>query len=219
MVLFAFLLLHANKAVSRDVVNDAVWGADQVRADSRLRMAIARLRRSLEPLERGGAPLVRTVSSGYLLSVGPGELDADAFSSDVQAGWRELEAGNPAGAAQLLSRALLLWRGPPLSEVAFEDFAQPEIRRLEELRLVAIEGRVDAELQLGRQAALVGELEALLAEQPTRERLAGQLMTALYRCGRQADALEVYQRTRVRLARGGRPGAWSGAHGASGRHS
>ena len=93
-----------------------------------------------------------------------------------------------------------MWRGPPLAEVAFEDFAQPEIRRLEEMRLEALEVRVDAELELGRHAQLVGELEALVAEQPTRERVAAQLMLALYRCGRQADALEVYQRARAHLA-------------------
>ena len=87
-----------------------------------------------------------------------------------------------------------------MAEVAFEDFAQAEIRRLEELRLVALETRIDADLQLGRTREVVGELEALLAEHPTRERLASQLMLALYRCGRQADALEVYQRTRAQLA-------------------
>jgi hypothetical protein len=99
-----------------------------------------------------------------------------------------------------LADALALWTGPALAQVGFEEFAQGEIRRLEELRLAAAELRIDAELALGRHAQVVGELEALLAQQPTRERLAGQLMLALYRCERQGDALEIYQRTRVHLA-------------------
>jgi tetratricopeptide (TPR) repeat protein len=132
--------------------------------------------------------------------VGPGELDADVFQARVQDGRRALDAGEPARAAEILRRALALWRGPPLAEVAYESFAQAEIRRLEELRLAALEARVDADLQLGRHAALIAELEALVVEYPTREGLAGQLMLALYRCGRQADALDTYQRARAHLA-------------------
>ena len=102
--------------------------------------------------------------------------------------------------SELLTEALGLWRGPPLAEVAFDDFAQPEIRRLGELRLVALETRIEADLLLGRSAEVIGELEGLFAEHPTREHLAGQLMLALYRAGRQADALETYQRARAHLA-------------------
>jgi class 3 adenylate cyclase len=199
--LLAFLLLHANRAVSSDSLTDAVWGEARVGAGNRLQMAIARLRKALEPLNDDGEPRLRTVGGGYLLSVGPGELDADVFGAGVQDGQRALAAGNAAGAVETLERALGLWRGPPLAEVAFEDYALSETRRLEELRLVAIETRIDAQLALGRQAGLVGELEGLVNEEPTRERFAAQLMIALYRCGRQADALDVYQRTRARMAR------------------
>jgi len=198
--LFAFLVLHANRAVSTDALIDAVWGPTRSGADNRLQMAIARLRRALEPLNGDAGPLIRTVSGGYMLSIGPDQLDAELFQARVQDGRRALEAGEPAHASELLEGALQLWRGPPLAEVAFEDFAQGEIRRLEELRLIALEARIDADLRLGRHDAVIGELEGLLVDQPTREHLAGQLMLALYRCGRQADALEVYQRARAHLA-------------------
>jgi class 3 adenylate cyclase/tetratricopeptide (TPR) repeat protein len=196
----AFLLLHADEAVSSETVSDAVWGPARSRSDNRLPMAIARLRRALEPLTREAEPLLRTVGGCYMLLVGPNELDAEAFRAGVQAGRGALRAGEASRAAELLVAALGLWRGPPLAEVAFEDFAQAEIRRLEELRLVAIETRIDAELQLGHHRELIGEVEALVSEQPTSEGLAAQLMVALYRCGRQAEALEVYRRTRVHLA-------------------
>ena len=163
-------------------------------------MAIARLRKALEPFNSGGESALRTVSGGYMLSLAPGELDAWVFAERVREGRRALDAGDPAPASELLSAALGLWRGPPLAEVAFEDFAQAEIRRLEELRLEAVEVRAEAELELGRHAQLVGELESLLVEQPGRERVASLLMLTYYRCGRQGDALEVYQRTRAHLA-------------------
>jgi DNA-binding SARP family transcriptional activator/class 3 adenylate cyclase len=194
--LLAYLLLHANRAVSADTLVDAVWGSDRSRARNRLQMAVVRLRKALD--DQPGQ-VVRTVGGGYLLAVGPGELDAEAFDAQAEEGRRALNGGDPARASELLRGALALWRGPPLAEIAFEDFAQAEIRRLEELRLVALENRVKADLQLGRHAEVVGELEALLVRQPSREAFAGQLMLALYRCGRQTDALEVYQRTRARL--------------------
>jgi predicted ATPase/DNA-binding SARP family transcriptional activator len=200
IALLAFLLLHANRAVSADAVIDAVWGPEREGAAKRLQMAVFRLRRALEPLDGEDNSRIRTAGGGYLLSVGPGELDAQVFAKRVQDARRTLENDDPARASRLLAEALDLWRGPPFAEVAFEDFAQAEIRRLEELRLCALETRIDADLELGRHAELIGELEGLLADQPTRERLAGQLMTALYRSGRQANALEVYQRTRIYLA-------------------
>jgi class 3 adenylate cyclase len=199
VALFAFLLLHANTGVSSDAIADALWGPDEG-ADNRLAMAIARLRKALGPLGGDGDTRLRTVGGGYLLSVGAGELDAHVFSTTVQDGRRALEAGDFARAIERIDIALALWRGPPLAEVAFENFAQSEIRRLDELRLIAVEARVDAYLQLGRHAEVVGEVEALVTEQPARERLAAQMMIALYRCGRQAEALEVYQRTRTHLA-------------------
>jgi DNA-binding SARP family transcriptional activator len=200
LTLFAFLVLHANRAVSRDVLIDALWGPARSDADNRLQMAIARLRKALEPLNDSAGARLQTVRGGYLLSIAPGELDADAFHAAVHSGARALDTDAPGQAAELLTDALALWRGPPLAEVAFEDFAQGEIRRLEELRIRALECRIEAELQLGRHAELIGELEGLLVEAPTRERIAGQLMLALYRCGRQAEALEVYQRVRAALA-------------------
>ena len=197
--LLAFLLLRANRAVSADAVTDAVWGSQRGGAAKRLQMGVFRLRRSLAPLDREDEPRLRTVSGGYLLSVGSGELDAEVFAAGLRDGQRALEDGDPALASGLLADALGLWRGPALAEVAFEDFAQAEIRQLDELRLVALETRIDADLQVGRHAELIPELEGLLAEQPTRERIVGQLMIALYRSGRQTDALQVYQRTRAHL--------------------
>lgn len=198
--LLAFLLLNANRAVSADAAIDAVWGAERIGAAKRLHTAVLRLRRALEPLDGPDGPRLRTVSGGYLLSVEPGELDAELISERIRAGRRALEEGDPTSASELLTEALDLWRGPPLAEVAFDDFAQAEIRRLEELHLVALEVRIEADLQLGRHADVIGELDGLLAEHPTREQFAGQLMLALYRAGRQADALEIYQRTRAHLA-------------------
>ena len=200
LALFAFLVLHPNRAVSRDALIDALWGPARSDADNRLQMAIARLRKALEPINVDGAARLQTVKGGYLLAIAAGELDADEFHAAVHAGSRALEAGAPEKATMLLTEALELWRGPPLAEVAFDDFAQPEIRRLEELRIRALECRIDAQLALGRHAEVIGELESLLIEAPTREHTARQLMLALYRCGRQADALDVYQRVRAALA-------------------
>ena len=207
--LLAFLVLNGNRAVSSDALIDAVWGPSTSATDHRLQMAIARLRKALAAADGSDGRRVRTVGGGYLLSLELGELDAEVFEALLGEGRRALEAGEPARAAEALDQAFGLWRGPPLAEVAFEDFAQPEIRRLEELRLDALEARIEARLLLGRHAELIGELESLLAKHPSRERLAAQLMLALYRCGRQAEALEVYQRTRVHLAQelGLEPGA------------
>jgi len=198
--LLAFLLLNPNRGLTSDVLVDAVWGSRRSESHNRLAMAVARLRKALEPLNGSGGTPLQTVSCGYLLMVGPRELDSAQFSERLENGLRALNTGDPARAAASIDDALRLWRGTPLAEVCFEDFAQPELRRLEEMRLVALETRVEAELQLGHHAQLVGELEATLAQEPTRERVACQLMLALYRSGRQTDALDVYQRTRVHLA-------------------
>jgi predicted ATPase/DNA-binding SARP family transcriptional activator len=198
--LLAFLVVNANRAVSTDALIDAVWGPEPDGARKRLQMAVTRLRKALAPLESDGRAVLQTVSSGYLLSVGSQELDADVFLALVEQGRRALEDRDPARASELLSEALGLWRGPALAEVAFENFAQAEIRHLEQRRLSALETRIEADLERGRHAELIAELEALLDKQPTRERLAGQLMRAHYWSGGQADALEVYQRTRARLA-------------------
>ena len=199
LALLAFLLLHANRPASSDALIDAVWGPDRGGASKRLQMAVARLRRALEPLDADGRSVLQTVGGGYLLSVAADELDADVFQRRLQDARDVLDSDQPARALELLDEALALWRGPPLAEATFESFAQVEIRRLEELRLVALETRIDAELRLGRHLALTGELEALVAEHPLRERLRAQLMLALYRSGRQAAALEHYRQARSML--------------------
>ncbi len=128
----------------------------------------------------------------------PGELDLDRFDDLVAEGRRAiaLAAGDPEPAAAVLAEALALWRGPPLADLTYEPFASADIERLDGLRVAALIERFDADLQLGRHDALIGELEGLVARYPLQERLRGQLMLALYRCGRQADALRVYKETR-----------------------
>ncbi len=200
LALLTVLLLHANRAVSSDALVDAVWGSKRSVGDNRLQMAVARLRRALDPLGDANRATLRTVAGGYLLSIAGGELDSEVFEALLADGRRMLESGEAARTVELLSDALTLWRGPPLAEVAFEEFAQGEIRRLEELRLVAFEVRIEAELQLGHHGELIGELERLLLEHPTHEGFAAKLMLALYRSGRQAEALSVYQRARDQLA-------------------
>jgi predicted ATPase/DNA-binding SARP family transcriptional activator len=197
--LFAFLVLHANRAVSADTLIEEVWGSRRSGAANRLPMAVARLRKVLEPLGGGDQPLLRTVAGGYRLSIAPDQLDAALFEAGLREGKAALETGDPVRAQQLVARALALWRGPPLAEVAFEDFALVEIRRLEELRLAALEVRIDADLLLGGGGELVAELEALVGGHPEREHVAAQLMRALYAAGRQAEALDAYQRTRSYL--------------------
>jgi DNA-binding SARP family transcriptional activator len=201
VALLAVLLINANRALCTDQLVEAVWG-DQVAdaAPKRLQMAVVRLRRSLDAAGLDGGSVLQTVAGGYMLRVGPEELDAEVFLARVQEGSRVLERGDVQHARALLDEALGMWRGPALAEVAYEPFAQAEIRRLEELRLCALKARVECELRLGQHTAAVGELEGLLAAYPADERFAGQLMLALYRCGRQGDALDVYTRTRTYLS-------------------
>ena len=191
--LLALLLLRANEVVpSERIVEELFRDAARDPANA-LQVAISRLRRSLAD------GVLETRPRGYLLHAGPDELDSARFERLADEGRRQLSSGDPDAAAATLTTALGLWRGPPLQEVALLDFAQPEIRRLEELRLSARTDRIDAELALGRADELVAELEALTAAHPLQERLRGQLMLALYRAGRQADALEVYRQTRELL--------------------
>ncbi len=190
-IVVALLVLNANEPVSRDELAEALWGEDRPKDSAHaLDVQISRLRKTL------GADRLRTDAGGYSLRVEPDELDLNRFER-----LRE-EAPNapPERAATLLREALALWRGPPLADLASESFAQNELARLEELRLLAIEDRVGADLALGRHAALVPELEELVSRHPFRERLREDLMLALYRSGRQADALRVYDTTRRLLA-------------------
>ncbi len=198
--LLVLMLLHANRAMSAEELIEGVWSDLPAKgARKRVRMAIVRLRETLASCAGAQPQPLRTVPTGYVLDVRPGDLDADVFEARVADGRRALERGDAGQATVRLAEALALWRGPALADVTYEDWAQPEIRRLEDLRLAALEWRIDADLRLGRQDALVGELEALVERHATRERFVEQLMVALYRCGRQTDALEVYRRTRERL--------------------
>jgi WD40 repeat protein/DNA-binding SARP family transcriptional activator len=198
--LMSFLLLHANERVTNEALLEALWGRDSGRSVKRVQMAVARLRKALEPFADDHEPVVRTVPGGYVLDIESGDLDAEVFAGLAKEGAAMLEAGDPDRAARRLREAEALWRGPALVDVAYEAFAQDAIRRLDALRITAIEDRVDADLALGRHGELIPELEGLVAAHPTRDRLARQLMLALYRCGRQVDALAVYQRTRTQLA-------------------
>jgi DNA-binding SARP family transcriptional activator len=197
--LFALLALNANRAVLSDVIIETLWGTARGGAGKSLQMAVARLRKALAEAGLDAESTLRTVGHGYLLAVAAEQLDCERFATLTAAGQDALEANDPTLARGLMSEALALWRGPPLTEVGFDDFAQAEIRRLDELRLLATETRVQADLSLGHHAELIGELNSMLVQYPDRERLAGQLMVALYRCGRQNDALDVYQRVRVHL--------------------
>src|SRR3954468_2346649 len=180
----ALLLLHANETVSFDRIQAALWGDDPPpTATKSIQVNISRLRKDL------GADRLTTRTPGYVLHVGADELDLVRIR-DLLAAPR---TAPPAHAAELLAEALALWRGDPLADLAYEPFAQPHIARLEELRLAGLEARIDADLAVGRHAELVGELDALVLEHPLRERLRRQLMLALYRSGRQSDALDAYR--------------------------
>ena len=185
--LLALLLLRANEVVSADVLIDDLWRErPPATAAKALQVYVSRLRKRL------GADVVATRPPGYAIEVGEDQLDLIRFERLVQ----QARGDDPLTAASQLRDALSLWRGSPLAEFANEPFAQPEILRLEELRLAALEGRIDADLALRRHAELVGELELLVHRNPYRERLRRQLMLALYRSGRQADALEAYRDAR-----------------------
>ncbi len=201
VALLALFVVRANRAVSADGLIDALWrDGGMAAARKRLQMAVRRLRQALEPANGGGLPVLETVAGGYLLRLDRGELDSELFAAGVAAGRAALGAGEFARAREAVQGALSLWRGPPLAEAGFENFAQDEIRRLDELRLAAFELSFDAALALGEHAGVLGELEALTIGHPSRERLAAQLMLALYRGGRQADALDAFERIRVHLA-------------------
>jgi predicted ATPase/DNA-binding SARP family transcriptional activator len=192
--LLAVLVLHRGQSVSSDRLTEALWSQ---RAPPSARKIIQGYVSNLRKVLDDG--LLVTRGQAYLLQTHPGQIDLDRFELLVTEGQRAMQDGDAASAAVRLREGLTLWRGPPLADFAYESFAQGEIARLEEARLGALGARIDADLALGRDAELIGELEALTVQQPTRERLAGQLMLALYRGGRQADALEIYRRTRRHL--------------------
>jgi DNA-binding SARP family transcriptional activator len=194
--ILALLLLHVGEVVSIDRLIDELWGDEPPEAGATaLRVRVSQLRKSLA--EAGDALVTRP--AGYLLQIRREQLDLRRFERLVATADRAFEDGAPAAAVSALDQALALWRGPPLSDLAYEPFVQAPVVRLEELRLAALELRNEAKLALGRHSRLVAELRALVREHPLRERLAAQLMLALYRDGRQAEALDVYQAARRRL--------------------
>jgi DNA-binding SARP family transcriptional activator len=193
--LLALLLLEAGRVVSTDRLMDELWGEHQPAAGSTaLRVRVSQLRKALH----AGGEILVTRAPGYALLVPRDGLDLWRFERALAEGERLLAADH-ARAVEALERALGEWRGAPLTDVAYAPFAQAAIVRLEELRASAHELRIEAELALGRHARLIGELQVLVGQHPLRERLWAQLMTALYRDGRQAEALAAYRSARERL--------------------
>ena len=190
----AVLLLRRGGLVPTELLVEEVWGEQAPEtAVKAVRVYVSQLRKTL------GQEVLETRPSGYALRLAPDELDAARFEGLIRRARELLGAAKPVEAAALLREAIALWRGPPLAEFRYQTFAREEIGRLEELHLGARELRLETELALGRSAELVAELEALVAEYPLRERLRGQLMLALYRSGRQADALAAYRSARETL--------------------
>jgi DNA-binding SARP family transcriptional activator/class 3 adenylate cyclase len=193
--LLALLLVNANRTLALDRIVDALWGEDVPEtAQKMVQVYVSHLRKLLP------ADTLRTRPPGYALAVEQGQLDLHRFETAVAEARAALEAGRAEPAAETFREALSLWRGPALAEFGSEPFAQIEGARLEDLRMYALEGRLEAELALGRHSAAVGELEALVAQFPLRERLHSLHMLALYRSGRHAEALADYQTFRRTLS-------------------
>jgi len=194
--LLAVLVLHANETLSTDRLIEELWGEHPpATAAKTVQVHVSRLRKALA---RGG-DLIVTREHGYRLELDPDRLDAHHFERLLAQARDELAADRPRQAAAALDEGLALWRGEPLADLAYEPFAQREVARLADLRAAALELQIDARLALGGHNEVIGQLEALIAEHPFRERLRAQLMLALYRADRQADALQAYQDARRRL--------------------
>jgi len=196
--LLALLVLHAGEAVSAERLIDELWGEHPpTTAGTVIQGLVSRLRKELEPGRGKVDPpaVLQTVGGGYRLAIEPDAVDADRFK-------RLLDESRGAALelrAAMLADALSLWHGPALADFTYEPFAQRAITALEELRVIAIEDRIETDLALGRGGQLVAELEQLIGAHPFRERLRGLLMVALYRAGRQVDALEAYREARAAL--------------------
>jgi DNA-binding SARP family transcriptional activator len=197
--LLAFLLAHAGEVVSAERLLEELWGGDGRGAVGPLQVSVSRLRKVL-----GGSERITMRAGGYVLRVDPDEYDRDVFAGLAGQGRDALREGRPSEAAELCRRAMELWRGEAFADFRYESFAQVEIARLEEARLACVEDRIEADLAMGRHAELVGELDGLVREWPLRERLRAHQMLALYRSGRQIEALEVYRAVR---------GVWAGELG------
>src|SRR6266511_4309907 len=201
-MLLAKLLLHANQVISTDELIDTVWGEQPpptVRQS--LQNHVAALRRVIE---QAGTPAgqprtLLTRDPGYLLQVDPDQIDLHRFRRMVDQGRAALEGGERRTATKLLHEAVALWRGPALADVVAAGVSWPELAGIDELEIGAVEARIEADLVAGRHAELIGELESLIRLHPLREHLHGQMMLALYRSGRQADALGAYRHARRTL--------------------
>jgi len=194
--LLAYLLLHANRVVATDRLIDELFGDEAPDgALNSVHAGISRLRRQLTEEGVAEVPIV-TRPPGYFLELAPEQLDLNDFERLLEQGRRQLDAGAPDLSGDTIREALALWRGSPLADIANYPFAQAEASRPEGLRVTAVTERIEADLASGRHPELVGELESLVAAHPLDERLRGLLMLALYRSGRQADALELFRRTR-----------------------
>jgi DNA-binding SARP family transcriptional activator len=193
----AILLLERGQVVTADRLIEELWpGRPPTRPEKTLHVYVSQLRRAL------GNGLPRRHGAGYMLDVAAESIDAGRFEQLVREGSELRAVGELEAADATLTNALSLWHGPPLADFAYESFAQSEIARLEELRLVALEERAEALLGLGRHVEVIPELERLVRDHPSRERVAAALMLALYRAGRQADALEAYGEARARIVEG-----------------
>jgi YVTN family beta-propeller protein len=202
--LLAVLLLHANEVVPADRLIDELWGESPPETAAKsLQIYVSRLRKAFRASGSGGRGLgsdaLVTRPGGYMIRVEPDELDLERFEALLGEGDTALREGDSRRAARALTDALAIWRGPALADVELGSVEREQIGRLEELRMRSQEQLIDANLALGRHAEVVAELETLVGNHPLRERLRGQLMVALYRCGRQADALEVYRETRRKM--------------------
>jgi DNA-binding SARP family transcriptional activator len=201
--LLAVLLLHANHAVPAAYLIDQLW-QDQppMTAPNLLHGYVSRLRRMLRRSEAGTTPggIVMTKGQGYLLKLEPGQLDLDRFERLVARARQAMAEAAPQRAAAYLTEALALWHGPALADIPRGPLVDAESARLEACRHAALEARIEADLACGRHSELVGELDALVAGYPTHERFRAQLMLALYRSGRQSEALRVYRDARAVLA-------------------
>jgi DNA-binding SARP family transcriptional activator/ABC-type branched-subunit amino acid transport system substrate-binding protein len=192
--LLVLLLLRRGEAVGLDELADDLWGGQPpATAIKSIQVYVSQLRKGL------GERVLETRGRGYALVVDDDSVDAARFERLLDRGTELRATGEPKAAAEVLTEALTLWRGPALADFTYEPWAQPDIARLADLRLAALEERIDADLEVGRHATLVGELTGLVERNPGRERLLGQLMLALYRSGRQTEALDAYREQRRRL--------------------
>jgi len=192
----ALLVLNANRVVPRTTLMDAVWPGESASARRNLEVHVSRLRKALPAGEGEGGGEITSRGGGYLLAADPETVDVNRFEQMVESGQRTLAAGSHEAAIGELRAALELWRGRPLEGLEDYAFASAEAERLEDVRLGALEARFEAELALGRHQAVIGELRALVNAHPGRETLRYLLMLALYRNGRQADALAAYAQAR-----------------------